>query len=48
MTLQIAEWPDFPSPHWGSTQIEAWDGSRLHSLIIKQTKKPVGLLGCFK
>lgn len=48
LTLQIAECSDIHRPHWGSTRIEAWDDSRLQSLIIKLTKKPVGLLGWFK
>jgi hypothetical protein len=48
LTLQIAEWSDIHRPHWGSTRIEAWDGSRLQTLIIKPTKMPVGLLGWFK
>lgn len=46
--MQIAEWSDIHRPHWGSTRVEAWDDNRLHSLIIKPTKKPVGLLGWFK
>jgi len=48
LTLQIAERSDTHRPHWGSTRIEAWNDSRLQSLIIKLTKKPVGLLGGFK
>ncbi len=48
LTLQIAEWSDIDRPHWGSTRIVvAWDDNRLQSLIIKLTKKPVGLLGRF-
>jgi hypothetical protein len=47
LTLQIAEWPDIHRPHWGSTRIVALDDNRLQSLIIKLTKKPVGLLGRF-
>lgn len=47
LTLQIAEWPDIHRPHWGSTRIVAWDDNRLQSLIIKLTKKFVGLLGRF-
>ncbi|OHE56862.1 MAG: hypothetical protein A2X71_04785 [Thiobacillus sp. GWE1_62_9] len=47
LTLQIAEWLDIHRPHWGSTRIVAWDDNRLQSLIIKLTKKPVGLLGRF-
>lgn len=47
LTLQIAEWLDMHRPHWGSTRIVAWDDNRLQSLIIKLTKKPVGLLGRF-
>ncbi|WP_018079003.1 hypothetical protein [Thiobacillus denitrificans] len=48
LTLQIAEWSDIDRPHCGSTRIVvAWDDNRLQSLIIKQTKKPVGLLGRF-
>jgi hypothetical protein len=46
--MQIAEWSDIHRPHWGSTRIVAWDDNRLQSLIIKLTKKPVGLLGWFK
>ena len=45
--MQIAEWSDIHRPHWGSTRIVAWDDNRLQSLIIKLTKKPVGLLGWF-
>ena len=49
LTLQIAEWSDIDRPHCGSTRIVvAWDDNRLQSLIIKLTKKPVGLLGWFK
>jgi hypothetical protein len=49
LTLQIAEWSDIDRPHCGSTRIVvAWDDNRLQSLIIKLTKKPVGLLGGFK
>jgi hypothetical protein len=47
LTLQVAEWPDIHRPHWGSTRIVALDDNRLQSLIIKLTKKPVGLLGRF-
>jgi len=47
LTLQIAEWSDIHRPHWGSTRIVAWDDNRLQSLIIKLTKKLVGLLGRF-
>ena len=47
LTLQIAEWLDIHRPHWGITRIVAWDDNRLQSLIIKLTKKPVGLLGRF-
>jgi hypothetical protein len=48
LTLKIAGWSDIHRPHWGSTRIEAWDDNRLQSLIIRLTKKPVGLLGWFK
>lgn len=47
LTLLIAKWSDIHRPHWGSTRIVAWDDNRLQSLIIKLTKKPVGLLGRF-
>lgn len=48
LTLQIDEWSDIDRPHCGSTRIVvAWDDNRLQSLIIKLTKKPVGLLGRF-
>jgi hypothetical protein len=48
LTLQIAEWSD------STDRIGAAPGSRLgtaagrKTLIIKPTKKPVGLLGWFK
>lgn len=45
--MQIAEWSDIHRPHWGGTRIVAWDDNRLQRLIIKLTKKPVGLLGRF-
>ena len=47
LTLLIVEWSDIHRPHWGSTRFVAWDDNRLQSLIIKLTKKPVGLLGRF-
>ena len=47
LTLLIVEWSDIHRPHWGSTRIVAWDNNRLQSLIIKLTKKPVGLMGRF-
>ena len=48
LTMQIAAWSDIHRPHWGGTRIVAWDDNRLQSLIIRLTKKPVGLLGWFK
>ena len=46
--MQIAEWSGIPKPHWDSTRIVAWDDNRLQSLVIKLTKKSVGLIGWFK
>ncbi|MDP1756139.1 MAG: hypothetical protein Q8L38_01640 [Pseudohongiella sp.] len=48
LTMQIAEWSGIPKPHWDSTRIVAWDDNRLQSLVIKLTKKSVGLIGWFK
>jgi hypothetical protein len=48
LTLLIAEWSDIHRPHWGSTKVDACEDNRLQSLIIKLTKKPMGLLGGFK
>jgi len=46
--MQISEWSDIHRPHWDSTKVDACEDNRLQSLIIKLTKKPVGLLGGFK